>query len=631
MVDTDRIMSKSLPGSPRLTVGEALSPALRAPFHGRSADQSIEDLGEYLTKDRLQGGRRFIVHGPGGVGKSLLAAHIVASATDVTTRGVLIDAVDARADMDEPTFGTSEWLRTKIRSSEGDHPVNTFFVVDSLDELFAVLSRTSVLSYLSHSGFCEASVLLCRTSFYDRFLRESNFARDRSVIELTGWSSGEALSQGIKYLEALSAGDAIVDRFQATYGASPVLQDLCLVPLRLCMVATTLAQTGHVSSGENGETDGEGLLNVYEEWIRSVLSVEAARLESVLSTGDKSHLLEALAWKNYDYREQDVATAYSVEEIEEWLGRNFGKWCGERGLNVSLVAQDLLNRTLLTVRETSEAVITDQFSFCHRTIEDLYVATFACHSLSGASSIAPSVVFRTYLGPDVWQFLQLMLLRVAQRDPYVARRMARRGVEALKVAVGEDLRNAESLENTVLREQLGHYIGHLGVADAQAYLYERLAAERDPWVRRGTIIGMGFGGDVAVCESYVDDLRGERTAGGDLPQNSVNRGTQLYFYGDQIPADDVHERDAGGPECARTANRLISQLLDRRRRPTWKLDLYSLLDIVLHRTVSGPEGRACLTRRRADLETIYAQMVADAEAKAWPDVAELRAIISVAL
>lgn len=622
-----RLLRTSLPGSLQLTVAQALSPELRGPFRAIMPGAVIDDLSEFLKREVLNSSEGyFLIHGPPGTGKSLLMASLVAASAVGNRRVVLVDATEVRGDIDEPGFGAASWFASLVLADSKADVAEVTYLFDALDELFVAMPRRKVANLLGRSGFSNAAVVTCRTSFYDQFLRDGGFARQRTIIEMTEWSDNDSLTEGTRYINALKGDEIDRIKFIAVHARSATFRRLCSNPLHLCMITSTLVNTGNLHGAEMGE---EGLLVVYEQWVKSVLSVEAAKHESVLSAADKAYLLEALAWQNHDYREHDVATAYNVEEVNAWLRTNFTSWCDDRGVSLLEVAVDLLQHTLLVTKNVSEAVITAGFTFRHRTIEHLFAASYCCHALSGASAASVKEVFETYLGPDVWRFLQLMLLRISRTEPQTARRMARRGMAALQEAVEEDMRSAVSTKNRVLREQLGHYLGHLAAPELQDYLRGRVRDEEDPWVRRGTVIGMSFGGNVAICEDYVDLLRTERSAGLSMADNEVNRGTQLSFYGDQFIGDDSSQgRDAHLPQCKRMADNLINQLLEPERRCTWKLDLYSLIDVVYYREDSGTDGQDLMASRLTDLGKIYCQLSQDATAKDWDERRELADIIA---
>jgi energy-coupling factor transporter ATP-binding protein EcfA2 len=589
--------------------------------------EPINDLSEFLREGALSAvNDRYLIYGPPGTGKSLLLAALAAVGTSDEQRVTLIDATEARGDIDEPSFGTEQWFANKALAKGQSTTEKKFYLFDALDELFVAIPRRRVADLLGRSGFSEVCIVTCRSSFYERFLRDGEFARQRTVIEMIEWRDSDSLAEGLAYIDALNGNEEDRGHFAHVHARSAAFRRLCSNPLHLCMIAATLVNTGELHGADVGE---EGLLTVYEQWVRSVLSIEAAKHESALSAPDKSYLLEALAWQNHDYSEQDVATAYSVDEVYDWFRRSFSSWCEDREVSPSAAVADLLQHTVLVTRDSSEAVITPQFAFRHRTIEHLFTAAYCCHALSGASNASVREVFQTYLGPDVWRFLQLMLLRASRSDGRAARRMALRGMTALQEAIEEDMQSARSPENRVLREQLGHYLGHLAVPELQVFLRERVREEEDSWVRRGTVIGMSFGGNITICEEYVDLLGAERSAGLSMADNDVNRGTQLSFYGDQLIRDNSSQGiDAHLPQCRRMVDNMISQLLEPERRCTWKLDLYSLIDVVYYREDSGPEGLDVMKKRLRDLEQIYDHLSQDPVAATWDEHQELGEIIT---
>lgn len=621
-----QLLIRSLPGSPSLTALDVLRTAARGPFpcqtrHGLIEDMAIHIAAGYQESPGAAGPpAKWLLHGPPGAGKTMLLTELVSDSGPSGPSGaenVYLDMSEVQATLGDADFGTLAWLRRMgtATPAPGDRGM---IVIDALDEGFFNAPRGQVLHWLTLPAFARADVLTCRTSFYDRYLRETAFARGREVGELLPWREEDALRCGTGYIRLLDGRPAGQEKLDRALAASEALRRLCRTPLNLSMAVAVIT-----ASDEASLSAELTLLGLYERWMASVLTAESAKPSSVLSAPDKVYLLEALAWRNYENFGGDEAVACTADEILSWLSDAYGPWCASRGFQPRQVAADLLAHSLLVLHESPEDLL-PLYLFRHQTIQDLLVARYAYHCLEGVNRGEINDVFRVYLGPDIWSLLQDMLMRLNRaRSPVTKNRIIRNGLAALQTAADSGLRG-RTPRDRVLREQLGHYLGHLGDGVVRAALAERIRLESDPWVRRGTVIGLSFGGARKACDDYVDFLRQERDQGGDLAENGVNRGAYLTFYGDQIQPEDLIDIDLGHAACERTVHRLVRQLLAASRTASWRLDLYTLFDIALYRSASRSTGRQALLSCRVDLQLILRQHESDEVARSWPETAELR-------
>jgi hypothetical protein len=170
--------------------------------------------------------------------------------------------------------------------------------------------------------------------------------------------------------------------------------------------------------------------------------------------------------------------------------------------------------------------------------------------------------------------------------------------------------------------QMLYYMGHIQSDITLDFLETAVRAFPDEeFLRRGAIIGLAFGGRLAVLNEFVDELAREKTAGGSV-KNLTNLGHQLSYFGDQpydyLRPDKIQQF---GP-CRNTVCKLLMQLLSPEYSPSWRLDAYTIIYLASKSPWSTPARLELLVRRQELQKAAIALKVNPVSAQ-WPETTYL--------
>lgn len=652
----DEFRTRRVSGSTRLTLGDVLGrDGLLMPFWARRLGDPGQVAFDPVTSanDNKRVSRPWLVLAPPGAGKSTLAYTIFAQMARpfVNSQGdevpvdvvpFLIDLRNYRESINSQEFGTLEWLRQRLdevvganklfqwsRLGNGDMTginANAFIILDSLDELLSGRPMSEITALLDRPMFRRADLVCCRTQFYERYLAATTSLSsfDAAELLLPGGASMDSYIEGYYKACFPEQWRDLAERFRIRLDSSPELVAVCRIPLRLNMALDLLAP------GADALPLDPDLLGIYHAYLTGLLQGEAGKRGSVLAADQKLRLLEELAWHFYDEGNMGSMEAPPFTDME--FDRFIARRLPDRSLEERAeIAEDLRVRSVLHVDGSMfSSIHPGTMSFVHKSFQEYLIARWLYNTMS-TSAETTAVALRQYMSPEVDEFLKEYLSRT-RRMPRLMSEIARNCIEALRAnertneaaEIGAD----EYARARLAREQLGYFLGNMNVLFASEFLREQLDREVDPWLRRGITIGLAIGGNERYLHSYVDRLRAEREASEPHVENQVNLGFHLSFCGDQPFEPLTPERDQGLEVCVRTIRRMVYQLGTEVDRGSWRLNLYTLLDLWQHRPVSHASARENLLELKGQLVRVLDKISNDDRCNWWPEIAEMRELIA---
>ena len=611
VLERERLLSLKITGSSTLTLRDMdADPALQMPARatvrsGSLRTQPIDDLVDHLTTQLLTGSQQYLIVAPPGAGKSLVCRLVFLA---LTSKGMKVPAlVDLRGE-------SLERAEELVRDRD-------LVVMDSLDELLASGTFTQVRQAVQDTTLGRADVVACRTHFYEQFLTGTPFVEGRTILEIKAWDIPtieryiDAYHRHVFSNDDLSAVDELKRRLE-----SPSVESLLSIPLRLNMALDL------IPPGENNLPLELNSLSLHRQWIEQTLRNEAARRGSVLDAVDKLEYLTTLAWRFYDEGTpgNQVAPTFTDGEIREVLGELlFGASKDE----IRSAARDLELLSILVGagQHGSGTTQFDSFEFMHKSYQEFLVARYIINAVKASPEAAASV-FRQYLSPLVSDFIKDEL-KNASSAPGVATRLAQNLQGALANYDREAIRDSDSIRLRSTINQICYYLASIPLTPVRETMLNRLLHERDPLVARGIAIGLSFGGETRGLDQYIESLRLERQLGRATDRNDLNIGYHLSFFGDQ-PFDPLQpEIDRGLESVSSTVSRLIYQLSTETDFGSWRLDLYTLIDIYKNRSISKRSAESTIVENRDRLNWVLTHFKADARTREWPEVAELQEVL----
>ncbi|MGP4014649.1 trypsin-like peptidase domain-containing protein [Saccharopolyspora sp. 5N708] len=590
---------------------------------------------------------RRLVISPPGMGKSTLGQVVVARLTEQFTRSasptmpILVDLRDYSAEMRHPDFATDAWLRALLAriwgqrssaagnwdSEKGFGPFPIFLVLDSLDELLIGHEAGEIQAVLGRDLFRRANLVLCRSDFFERYLVMTPFAADFSVVSLQPMAQGEVEDHVAAYYRMIRANDwrRPTADFHAHLARVPELKIICRVPLRLNMALDLFEPDG------GGLEAARGLLTLYQQYVRMLLANEAAHVDSLLTWEEKQRLLKEVAWHFYDEGNMGGLRAppFTPDELEQFL--TTAATLPSRG-NVARIAEDLRTRSLLTTgSDPSTLLAPGALNFTHKSFQE-YLVTSYVFDTTRDDADRTAVVFRSNMSPEVSEFLK-EYITWARESPRLLNSVAENMMLAYDInRFSPDRRcdqdNHVSPERArIARVQLSYYLGSIRLPSVGDFLRAALDTERDPLTRRSIALGFSFGGDSSFLDDYIAMLTAERRAGGACPENDVNIGFHLSLFGDQ-PLHPLHpDVDQGIARCDRTVARLSYQLETETDRGSWRLNLYTLVDLFTHRPVSHRSFVDAARENTSALWRAVARLRDDERCRGWPEIEAFAAVL----
>ncbi|HKP39469.1 hypothetical protein [Mycobacterium sp.] len=614
--ECERLLMRKITGSSILTLRDmSTDSALRMPARatirsGANRRHSIEDILTHLTHKLRTSDQQYMIIAPPGAGKSLICRLIFLSLAEQSMK-------DGRA-----VPGLID-LRSMGLSSAGAIAADRdILLLDSLDELLASGTLNRVREAVEDQLIATASVIACRTQFYEQFLTGSTLIEGRQVIEIRAWDTDtieayiDAYHQHVFQTDDLEVVKDLKRRLE-----SPSVQSLLSIPLRLNMALDL------IPPGENNLPVDLNSLSLHRQWIQTTLRNESARRGSILEPDEKLQYLTTLAWRFYDEGTPGTETAPSFTEsdIRQVIAEiMFGADADE----VRAAVRDIELYSILVSADPDGGGTTlfDSFEFQHKTYQEFLVARYIMNAVLSGPEAAASV-FRQYLSPQVSDFIKDDF-KNASRSAGTASRLATNMQQALATYDRESARDMDSVRLRSTTQQICYYLASLPLAPIRESMLDRLAAERDPWIARAIAIGLSFGGETRGLDQYIESLRRERQLGRSTDANDLNIGFHLSFFGDQ-PFDPVQPYlDRGLESVTSTVSRLIYQLSIETDFGSWRLDLYTVLDLYQHRPQSRVSCVGAIVENRDRLNWVLRQFRADPRTNTWPELEELEVVLA---
>ena len=362
---------------------------------------------------------------------------------------------------------------------------------------------------------------------------------------------------------------------------------------------------------------------MYAQFIEYWLEYEREKISSgyemiwqYFNSSKISELLSRVSWKYYDdalYNRCDYSsfTRQTLEDfLQELLHEKRWRKLSEIS-DISKITDFILTRTFLLDGK--------RIAFLHKSFQEFFVSEYIFNlQISIEDKFEKLIeVHEKLITPEVSEFLKGQLLRV-DKNIVIKRRIFSNLSKILLSGKG----------NRVARQQMAYHIGLLNIPESVEFLKNYLGVEKDAWIRRGIIIGLSFSGDESELHKYVERMYKEREGNGDALENNVNIGFSLTFFGDQ-PYDDLYpDRDQHLPACRNTVMRLIYQLSTEIDRPSWRTNLYTLVDLRRNRKESIEDYINTMKLYKENLEHSLEKMIAyDPSIKQWKEIALIRQIL----
>ncbi|MFC4013561.1 NACHT domain-containing protein [Nonomuraea purpurea] len=647
-----RLLSRGVPGSSRITVGDLLTrPELLVPapwrVGGREAARGglVTELVDRVRADVTDGidpQRRVLLLADPGIGKTTLTYCLYSELLRIWSAGVRKNIFPVRIDLRtvgtqsiDAEFGSAEWLARYLDNSvrgcgqvswmgveERDGiPLRPVLILDSLDEHLSRLAYPHMLTELDKFIFGYAALACCRTQYFNRFLAHSPFADDLEQVELVPWSEEERRRYVGAYVDYCFPDyqEQETQKIRLRIESRPV-RDLCQTPLRINM-ALDLMFRGDLENPVVNDT-----LGLYHAYVAQLLRIESAKMGSTLNIEQKLDLLTRIAWHFYDEGEAggQGPRMFTLRELHEFI-------CTDLRTpeeDAHAIVEDLVSRSLL-------AIDSDQFDlfeptvvrFAHKSFHEYFVARhlFGCMH---TDAVATTAAFRRFISAEVSEFVKEYLER-ANANSRILTRVCDVCFDAFQANgdVGGD--SADAARARVARQQLAYYLGNLRSARIVQFLRQTLLNEPDLWIQRGIILGLAFGGTAQPLAEYVDRLRANRATGRNVAENDVNLGYTLTFFGDQ-PTDHFHpEVDQGLENCEGTIRRITYLVGTETDQECWRLDLFTLVELWQHRPVSRERYVVAMLECAPELSVILDAFAHNPESAGWPEIEELREILRI--
>jgi hypothetical protein len=570
-------------------------------------EDDFVSLPTYLRDTLVQGGApsQMIVLGPPGSGKELMAIAGYLLLTDDLAKGRDVPGqrtvlfIDARIGRTTEGFGTDSWLEQRLIDVGADPQDRPIVIMPHADVFFANEPKDRLPEMLGWRLFSSVDTLLCcNEQFYAKTLSFHGYGTHE--IKLKEWEP--ELQE--KYVSALH-GRKTLDRYKAWRNMYASRGTLCRVPLHLNHVVALMAEQHEALQ------DIDKRCQLYER-------VAKVRMDSA-KLSDKGALLDDLASLAHRFYQAGEPTERSISFSDDQLREHLKR---RNILDVDARVKDLTQNTVLDADQG------DRWRF-H---DMLWGWFFVAHYLVGRlkqDDFQPADVllaFGKFLSASVMDRCEEMLLAWPDRDYTVLPALH----SALELPISERFTRGRA---RVAREQIGYLLGVLAGDELRARLEARLDPESDDYesdvvVHRGIAIGLSNNDAVDVAERYVEMLRAEIAAGGDTPRADANIGCVLSFRGDR-PFDYEHPEAYGEePDPRHTVADLITGLKNVRHRGTWRIKLFTLVDIA-QRVSPGP-FQACTVQHRAKLEAVLDTFSKSMVRQSWPEIAEMRAVLGVA-
>jgi hypothetical protein len=590
------------------TLRERLEPMPLAWSLARSPDpveSPLPPVGNYIAETLLGSTdtpTQIMVAGPPGSGKALTAIATYVRLTECFVNkgekdhGRTVLYLDGRRGVTNSAFGTDGWLEERLAAAGAQSSTRPVVLMVHADA-FLPANEERLDTVLSSRLFSDTDLLLCcNEQFYVKTLAYQAYGTHE--IRLEDWEPELQRT----YVCALYNAD-VCERFEEWRKKYESRAVICRSPLHLHYVASLIA---------NNDAELQTIERRWQLFSRTA----AARMRSTRSKRMKAALMDDLGSIAHRFFHGERPISFSEEELLEDLQR--------RGIpNPEERASALIEHTVLDSPTGG-----DEFRF-----EDLLWGWFfVAHRLY-------RTITNKEIGPEdlLCAFEKLFSPAVMGR----CEEMLRDWPETREIL--DPLRRAleHSGNRTVLggrrrlaREQVGYLLGALADAGLQTELEAAVdlhdgPLEADELVRRGIIIGLSSKGASGIADSYVESLREELADDGPAHASDLNIAFVLGFRGDRDFDPEKPYTWESESDPARTVFGLIRGLENQRHFGTWRIKLFTLLDLA--RRVTPDRFAERVLEHHERLLVILDRLAGDPATESWPEILEMRSILDEAI
>ncbi len=616
-------------------------------FSGKKCyDTEVKEASNYLFDIFQKNYNVFILSNP-GVGKSTFSIVLfryileLRKSNNISYIPIYVDLQQE----DKETVLDREWISRKISLIYGlnNLPVDylkedlseVVLIMDGLDEYLSIQSKNKVKSFFKNPIFCIDNrlhmVLTCRKQFYDNYVQFNPVALQYYKIYLLPWNEIQKREYISHYVQIIAKDrnvDSEIFEIESSIFNDQYVCDLSSTPLYLNMSIEVLY--------ENPNHHVDSLVDLYNQytniWIIKEYSHNAEIYGSYFVAEDISSLLPRISWEYFKkygtkFTKKDVLNVITNNNIV--LEENNKQVCEKK-------VEFIIFHTFFIPENNNFNV--GNIKYVHKSFLEFYVSKYVFSIISNPQ-ISPSElidVHKLFLPHEISEMIKEFFLHnnliSSIQSKKIKKCILKNCEKALNILSKNNTHELGTIDNDEQRiacQQLIYHLGQVNLQSATQYLKLHLQVENDLWNKRTIVLGLSFSGDESELNAYVNRMREERQNSMDEFESRVNIGFSLSFFGDQ-PFDDEHpEIDQGLPKCKNTVIGLIQQLSVVRNRPTWRNDMYTLVDLSRHRKISEDEyNETIISNKQRLLEIIKKIEQFDEETKKWPEINEMRNIIS---
>ncbi len=623
---------------------------LLVPFEWRSRDRKDKHPSILTTIfDGIISCLNFTIIANPGVGKSTFAKSLFYYLLSLRQKNE-INVLPLYADLHDDIhntldFGDEVWIKTKLEEIYG-HEIfqyinvnfsDVVFILDGLDEYLSGCAKedidyffdTQVVKNMKHV------VLTCRTQFFDRYIKFNNVATQHYTIEILPWKSKNKSEYIYNYLDALKEqrglllDNEVKSQIIAQINSSLFLSDISNIPLYLNMTIEVLCDAILEKNSLPEITSLVDLYRIYTElWIEYERSKTPSSYYGILANLNTTQVIALLSLVSWQFYDEAINTECKVSRFSQDALHRFietlsitENWESVlKKVDIAMLTNYMTSRTLIVGEKT--------LKFIHKSFQEYLISHYMFELLIDRNANIRKIAdfHEKIITPEVSEFLKGQLESVNRSISY-KRLILSNCINALKIITLDAKDDAE--HSRIGREQITYNIGLLAIPESIQFLKDYLKEEKDLWIRRGVIIGLSFSGDESELHKYVDRMYEERRNGGECPENNVNLGFSLSFFGDQQFDDQYPDVDLQCSGCKNTVTRLVYQLSTIIDRPSWRTNLYTLLDLAYNRPVSKKEYWETVTLLHDEIETILDKVESHSDDVAkWPEIDEMRKLIN---
>jgi hypothetical protein len=562
---------------------------------------SLPPIGSYIAETLVSptdSPSQIMVAGPPGSGKALTATATYLRLTDCFVADDREDHgrtalwLDGRREGRKPGFGTDQWLEERLKVAGGE-PTTRPVVVMVHADAFLSANEEQLDTVLNWRLFNDADLLLCcNEQFYVKTLASDGYGTHE--IRLDYWDPDLQST----YVRALYDED-VCGRFEQWRDAYESRAVICKSPLHLHYVASLIA------------SEDEELQTIERRW-QLFSRIAAVRVASTSSKRKAPELMDDLgSIAHRNFRSHRLIPFSAQDLLEDLQRRGVPDPAGRRSA--------LIEHTVLDSPAGGEEL----------RFEDMlwgwFFVAYRLYRTVTNKTLGPDEILRAFerlFSPAVMGRCEEML-----RDWPEPHEILDPLKDALEHTAGRTILRGQ---RRLAREQIGYLLGALSGAELQdtleAAVDKEHPTEDDTLVRRGIAIGLSSKQAPGIADAYVDSLREELASRGPTPNADLNIAFVLGFRGDQ----DFDPEKPGAwslePDPPRTVFGLIRALENPRHIGTWRIKLFTLLD--LGQRVAPERFSERVREHRHRLVAILDQLAGSPATQSWPEIDEMRPVLN---